>query len=119
MMRLMSIKDPVNDESLGVGGLYDNGMTIQQACLVSKPPKPALLFFLLTRAIKPSYVIELGILMLGFHLLTLVQPRSSMGRTVRLLLSVHLPTVNGWLRKFIAIWVLTIFPLLKAFSRIP
>jgi predicted O-methyltransferase YrrM len=58
--RLLSRKEPLNDGSLGVGGLYDNDVTIQQACLVSKPPLPALQLFLLTRTVKPSHVIELG-----------------------------------------------------------
>jgi hypothetical protein len=57
---LLSRNEPLNDGSLGEGGLYDNGVTIQQACSVSKPPKQALLLFLLTRAIKPLNVIELG-----------------------------------------------------------
>ena len=58
--RLLACREPLNNGSLGEGGLYDNGVTVQQACLVSKPPKPALLLFMLTRAIKPSHVIELG-----------------------------------------------------------
>lgn len=57
---LLSLKDPLIDESLGQGGLYDQGVTIHQACLASKPLEAAILLFLLTRAIKPSNVIELG-----------------------------------------------------------
>ena len=57
---LLSWNEPLDDGSLGKGGLYDKGVTIQQACKVSKPPKPALMLFLLTRAIKPLNVIELG-----------------------------------------------------------
>jgi predicted O-methyltransferase YrrM len=40
--------------------VYDNDVSIGQACSVSKGPKPALLLFLLTRAFKPMKVIELG-----------------------------------------------------------
>ena len=58
--RLLSRNELLNDGSLGEGGLYDDGVTIHQACKVSKPPKPALLLFLLTRAIRPLSVIELG-----------------------------------------------------------
>ena len=58
--RLLNQRVPLNDGRFGEGGLYDSGVTIQQACLASKPPKPALLLFLLTRVIQPSRVIELG-----------------------------------------------------------
>lgn len=58
---LLSRDEPLNDGSLGQGGLYDGGQTtIRKACKVSKPPKPALMLYLLTRAIKPQNVIELG-----------------------------------------------------------
>jgi predicted O-methyltransferase YrrM len=59
-MRLLSRHEALDDGSLGQGGLYDDGVTIEQACSVSKPPKPALLLFLLTRTIEPMNVIELG-----------------------------------------------------------
>lgn len=58
--RLQNINGPLNDESLGDGGLYDKGITIQRACEASKPVKPALMPYLLTRAIKPNNTIELG-----------------------------------------------------------
>jgi predicted O-methyltransferase YrrM len=58
--RLLRRQEPLIDGSLGRGGLYDDGVTIQDACLVSKPLESALLLFLLTRATKPSTVIELG-----------------------------------------------------------
>lgn len=57
---LLSLKAPLIDESLGQGGLHDHGVSIHQACLASKPLKPATLLFLLTRSIKPKTVIELG-----------------------------------------------------------
>lgn len=57
---LLTRNEPLNDGSLGEGGLYDDDTSIQQACLVSKPYKPALMLYLLIRATKPSSVIELG-----------------------------------------------------------
>jgi predicted O-methyltransferase YrrM len=57
--RLLNRKEPVVDGSLGPAW-YDNGATVEQACLDSKGPKPALLLFLLTRALRPNHVIELG-----------------------------------------------------------
>lgn len=58
---LLSRDEPLNDGSLGKGGLYDGGQkTIEQACKVSKLPKSALMLYLITRAIKPQNVIELG-----------------------------------------------------------
>jgi predicted O-methyltransferase YrrM len=51
---------PLNDGSLGDQCLYDLGITIAEACLSSKPPEPALFLFLITRALKPLNVIELG-----------------------------------------------------------
>lgn len=58
--RLLRRNEPLNDGSLGEGGLYDKNVTIKQACGVSEPPKPALMLYLLARAIKPRTVIELG-----------------------------------------------------------
>ena len=57
---LLSRDEPLNDGSLGEGGLYDNDITIKRACKASKLPKSALMLYLLTRAIKPQNVIELG-----------------------------------------------------------
>jgi predicted O-methyltransferase YrrM len=42
------------------GGLYDEGVTVSRACRVSKPPRPALLLYLIARYVKPKRVIELG-----------------------------------------------------------
>lgn len=58
--RLLSLTEPLNDGSLGQAGLHDHEASIRDACLVSKPFKPALMLFLLTRVIKPRNVIELG-----------------------------------------------------------
>jgi len=51
---------PLVDGSLGPGGLYDENVSIQAACGVSKPPRPLLLMYLLLREFKPLNVIELG-----------------------------------------------------------
>lgn len=58
--RLLGRGDPLIDGSLGEGGLYDKGKTIQRVCMASKPAKQALLLFWLTRVLKPLSVIELG-----------------------------------------------------------
>ena len=58
--RLSQDNSPLDDGSLTVAGLYDAGQTVADACAVSKPPKPALLLYLLIRAFKPKSVIELG-----------------------------------------------------------
>lgn len=58
--RLLRRNDPLDDSSLGDGGVYDRDVSIRRACKASKPPKPALMLYLLTRAIKPHTVIELG-----------------------------------------------------------
>mgnify|MGYP001567656382 CR=1 FL=1 len=57
---LLRRHDPLVDGSLGESGLYDGDKTISMACMVSKPPEPALVLYLLVRAIKPKTVIELG-----------------------------------------------------------
>lgn len=48
------------DDTLVSEGLYDRGVTLAQACSVSKPPKWCLLLYQLIREIKPLNVIELG-----------------------------------------------------------
>jgi predicted O-methyltransferase YrrM len=58
--RILHSTEKLVDGSLGDGGLYDADVTVRQACQASKPPKPALLLFLLTRTLKPLNVIELG-----------------------------------------------------------
>lgn len=58
--RLLLSDQPLIDESLAKTGPYDKGVTIQDACKVSKPPIPLLLMYLLIRALKPLNVIELG-----------------------------------------------------------
>jgi predicted O-methyltransferase YrrM len=58
--RLLTRHEPLSDGSLGPPVLYDEGVSIEQACRVSKAPKPALLLYLLTRTLKPHSVIELG-----------------------------------------------------------
>jgi predicted O-methyltransferase YrrM len=57
---LLNRNEPLIDGSLGEGGLYDAGVTIKHACEASKPPKPALMLYRLTRALNPLGVIELG-----------------------------------------------------------
>ncbi|MEO1520711.1 MAG: class I SAM-dependent methyltransferase [Cyanobacteria bacterium J06633_2] len=57
---LLKRDELLNDGSLGEAGLYDDSVSIKDACLVSKPPKPAFLLFLLTRVMRPKNVIELG-----------------------------------------------------------
>lgn len=52
---------PLIDGSLGEeGGLYDRGLTISRACEASKPPKPALMLYLITKIFEPLNIIELG-----------------------------------------------------------
>jgi predicted O-methyltransferase YrrM len=58
--RLLSINRPLIDGSFGGSGLYDKDMTIRRACEASKPPKPALMLYFLTRKLHPKNVIELG-----------------------------------------------------------
>ena len=58
--RLLGCEGPLNDGSLGEGGPYDVDVSIRQACFASKPARPALLLFLLTRTVRPVNVIELG-----------------------------------------------------------
>jgi predicted O-methyltransferase YrrM len=58
--KLICKNELLNDGSLGAGGLYDDQVTIKQACMVSKGPKAALMLYLLTRYTKPKNVIELG-----------------------------------------------------------
>ena len=58
--RLFGIDEELVDGSEGEGGLYDEGVTIGQACHVSKRPKPALSLYLMVRALKPKNIIELG-----------------------------------------------------------
>ena len=50
---LLSRAEPLNDGSLGEGGLYDDGQTVKSACEVSKPPGSALILYRLTRATMP------------------------------------------------------------------
>jgi predicted O-methyltransferase YrrM len=58
--RLLSNNEPLNDGSFGEGGLYDKNTSVSRVCSKgSKPPK-LLMLYLLTRAIKPQTVIELG-----------------------------------------------------------
>jgi predicted O-methyltransferase YrrM len=58
--RLLACREPLDDGSLGEGGLYDSGVTVAQACGVSKGPRPARLLFHLVRAVRPLSVLELG-----------------------------------------------------------
>jgi predicted O-methyltransferase YrrM len=58
---LLSRNEQLNDGSLGKGGLCDGGQTtIKQECEISKLPKSALMLYLITRAVNPQKVIELG-----------------------------------------------------------
>ena len=52
--------EPLVDGTLGEAGLYDQNVTIEKACKVSKPPLAALFLYLLIRGTKPQDVIELG-----------------------------------------------------------
>ena len=59
--RLLSLDTPLEDGSIeGYSGPDDTGITISQACHDSKRAKPALMLYLLTRALKPQRIIELG-----------------------------------------------------------
>ncbi|WP_240695161.1 O-methyltransferase [Corallincola luteus] len=58
--RLLKCRTSLNDGSLGRAGLYDDNVSIRDACLVSKPPAPGRLLFLLAQSVKPLNVIELG-----------------------------------------------------------
>ena len=58
--RLLKCGEPLFDNSLGTPSVFDINVSIKDACLASKPPEPALLLFLLTRALNPQSVIELG-----------------------------------------------------------
>lgn len=58
--RLLKLEEPLVDGHLGEGGLYDQGVSIKEACAISKKPRKGLLLFLLARATKPVRAIELG-----------------------------------------------------------
>lgn len=58
--RMLLCEEPLVNGSLDKPGPYDEGSTVQDACRVSKSPKPSLLMYLLIRAFKPLKVIELG-----------------------------------------------------------
>jgi predicted O-methyltransferase YrrM len=58
--RLLRRVDPLVDGTLGPGGLYDEGVSIESACRASKRPQAARLLYLLIRTFKPSVVLELG-----------------------------------------------------------
>jgi predicted O-methyltransferase YrrM len=57
---LLARPEPLIDGSLDQPGLYDEGVTIDSACRVSKPPNAARLMTLLIQEFRPSCVIELG-----------------------------------------------------------
>ena len=58
--RLLSSHEPLVDGTLGEGGLYDQGRTISDACLVSKSAEACGFLLALTRKLNPTLVIELG-----------------------------------------------------------
>jgi predicted O-methyltransferase YrrM len=58
--RLLLRDEPLVNGTLGPGGLYDTGVSIRAACEISKPPRQAVLLYLLIRAVKPLSVLELG-----------------------------------------------------------
>ena len=58
--RMLLCEEPLVNGSMDKPGPYDEGLTVQDVCRVSKPPKPSLLMYLLIRAFKPLKVIELG-----------------------------------------------------------
>lgn len=57
---LKARKELLVDGSLGEGGLYDEKVTVEMACNVSKRIRPALMLYHLVRATKPAKVLELG-----------------------------------------------------------
>jgi predicted O-methyltransferase YrrM len=57
---LLACPEPLVDGSLGPAGLYDDGVTVDAACRVSKPPNAARLMYLLVREFGPQRAIELG-----------------------------------------------------------
>lgn len=57
---LLACNDLLDDGSLAEPGLYDTGVSVGQACEVSKKPRPSLMLYSLVRALKPQCVIELG-----------------------------------------------------------
>ncbi len=57
--RLLQCEEPLVDGSLDEG-IYDKDLSISRACKASKPAKPALFLFWLTRLLGPQTVIELG-----------------------------------------------------------
>ena len=58
--RLLGRDDPLADGSLGEDGPFDAGVTIHDAGVAGKEPRGARLLFLVTRALEPRNVIELG-----------------------------------------------------------
>ncbi len=59
-LRLSLDSSRLDDGTLPATGPYDTGVTISEACAVSKPHKPATLLYLLIRAFEPKSVLELG-----------------------------------------------------------
>jgi len=57
---LQKREEPLVDGTLGAGGLYDEGVTIQTACKVSKPARQATLLYHLIREFQPAQAVELG-----------------------------------------------------------
>ena len=53
-------QEPLVDGSLDAPGLYDEGVTLADACRVSKPPRAARLMYELVRELAPEQVLELG-----------------------------------------------------------
>lgn len=58
--RLLGNNELLNDGSFGEGGLYDKNTSVNRACSRGCKPRKLLMLYLLTRAIKPQTVIELG-----------------------------------------------------------
>jgi predicted O-methyltransferase YrrM len=58
--RLLGINEPLNDGSFGEGGLYDKNTSVSRVCSKGCKPPKLLMLYLLTRAIRPQTVIELG-----------------------------------------------------------
>jgi predicted O-methyltransferase YrrM len=57
---MLSSGEPLVDGTLGRGGIYDEGGSVREACVVSKNRHSATFLHLLVREFKPSAALELG-----------------------------------------------------------
>ena len=58
--RLLSQTESFVDGRFGKPGIYDDGLSVAEACKASKPDRQAIMLFLLVRQLKSKNVIELG-----------------------------------------------------------